>query len=82
MAMKCWMGSEMTVTAKAAHEMDKLEACHCENFFYNLEEVQESLLEAIKIGRFTYGKQVNRKMLLAELEGILDSAILDYGKDI
>ena len=80
--MKCSMGSEMTVTAKAAHEMDKLEACHCENFFYNLEEVQESLLEAIKIGRFTYGKQVNRNMLLAELEGILDSAILDYGKDI
>ena len=80
--MKCSMGSEMTVTAKAAHEMDKLEACHCENFFYNLEEVQESLLEAIKIGRFTYGKQVNRKMLIAELESILDSAILDYGKDI
>jgi len=80
--MKCSMGSEMTVTAKAVHEMDKLEACHCENFFYNLEELQESLLEAIKIGRFTYGKQVNRKMLLAELEGILDSAILDYGKDI
>ena len=81
--MKCSMGSEMTVTAKAGAEMFKSgEACHCENFFHHLEELQESLLEAIKVGRFTYGKQVNRKMLLAELEGILDSAILDYGKDI
>jgi|TARA_R110002012_G_scaffold38731_2_gene107488 hypothetical protein len=80
--MECSQGSGMTVTAKAAHEIDKQEACHCGNFFHHLEEVEENLLEAVKIGRFTYGKQVNRKMLLAELEALLDSAILQYGKEI
>jgi len=80
--MECSQGSGMTLTAKAVAEIDKYESCHCGNYFHHLEEVEENLLEAVKIGRFTYGKQVNRKMLLAELEALLDSAILQYGKEI
>jgi|TARA_A100001391_G_C5069114_1_gene277865 hypothetical protein len=80
--MDCWIGSGMKVTAKAGYEMTKLEACHCENYEHYLEEVQEALLEVIKIGRFTYGKQVNRDMLQHKLTELLDNAISEYGKDI
>tara|TARA_R110000796_G_scaffold228005_2_gene344995 strand:- start:598 stop:846 length:249 start_codon:yes stop_codon:yes gene_type:complete len=82
MAGLCWEGSEMVLTEEAEKDMIQNEACHCENFFYQMETIEERLLDAIKIGRFTYGKQVNKAMLMAELEGLLDSAIADYGKEI
>jgi hypothetical protein len=79
---ECWEGSGMTITDHALKEMVVDEACHCENFFFCMEQIEEMLLDAIKVGRFTYGKQVNRAMLLEELEGLLDSAIAEYGKEI
>jgi hypothetical protein len=73
--MLCTEGSELMMTKKAT-------AQDCRDFFNRMEKIQEDLELAIKVGRKTYGKQINREMLMEELSSILDSAISSYGKEI
>ena len=70
-------GLEVTKTAIA--DIVKNEACYLENIDHCFEEMQEHLQEAIKLGRFCYGREMDRKFLELRMQEILDSAISEYG---